>query len=109
MAWSNRPSAIKMKIYLWSEKLDQSFIQSASPYMVSIGTPATYDQLDQPPDAVTLGNTTAIIPCDTRNEMNGVLGHDSALVRLYWSGTTWDNNEFCYKSCSSYRIDRLTC
>ena len=23
--------------------------------------------------------------------MNGVLGHDSALVRLYWAGTTWDN------------------
>ena len=23
--------------------------------------------------------------------MNGVLGHDSALVRLYWGGTTWAN------------------
>ena len=23
--------------------------------------------------------------------MNGVLGRDSALVKLYWAGTTWAN------------------
>ena len=23
--------------------------------------------------------------------MNGLLGHDSALVRLYWAGATWVN------------------
>ena len=26
-----------------------------------------------------------------QNEMNGVSGHDSAPVRLYWAGTTWAN------------------
>ena len=25
------------------------------------------------------------------NAMIGALGHDSALVRLYWTGTTWAN------------------
>ena len=33
-------------------------------------------------------------------EMIGVLGHDSALLRLYWAGDNlgeWD--EFCYESC----------
>ena len=23
--------------------------------------------------------------------VNGALGHDSALIRLYWAGTTWAN------------------
>ena len=23
--------------------------------------------------------------------MNGVLGHDSVLIRLYWAGATWGN------------------
>ena len=42
--------------------------------------------------------------------MNGVLGHDSALLRLYWAGDNlgkWD--EFCHESCPWHRIDRSTC
>ena len=37
-----------------------------------------------------------------RKEMIGVLGHDSALLRLNWAGDNlgeWD--EFCYESCPS--------
>ena len=44
------------------------------------------------------------------NELNGVLGHDSVLARLYCAGDnlgSWD--EFCYASCPSCRIDLSTC
>ena len=42
--------------------------------------------------------------------MIGVLGHDSALLRLDWAGDNlceWD--EFCYESCTWHRIDRSAC
>ena len=42
--------------------------------------------------------------------MIGVLGHDSALCRLYWAGDNqcdWD--EFYYESCPWRKIDRSTC
>ena len=42
--------------------------------------------------------------------MNGVLGNDSALLRLYWAEDNlgqWD--EFCYESCPWCRIDSLAC
>ena len=42
--------------------------------------------------------------------MKGVLGHDSALLKLYWAGDNqgeWD--DFCYESCPWSRIDRSTC
>ena len=49
-------------------------------------------------------------PSSNENEwMKGVLGHDSALLRLYWAGDylgEWD--EVCYESCPSRRIDRST-
>ena len=41
--------------------------------------------------------------------MIGVLGHDSAMLRLYWAGDNlgeWD--EFCYESWPWCRIDRST-
>ena len=42
--------------------------------------------------------------------MNGVLSHDSAQLRLYWSGDNlgeWD--KICYESCPWRRIYRWTC
>ena len=45
-----------------------------------------------------------------QNQMNGVLGHDSTLVRLYWAGTNlgeWD--KLCYESRPWCRVDRSTC
>ena len=45
-----------------------------------------------------------------RNEMKGVLGHDSPLVMLYWARDNlgeWD--EFCYISCPWCRINCSTC
>ena len=39
------------------------------------------------------GFSGSFCPC---NEMNGVLGHDFALVRLYWAETTC---EFCPCYC----------
>ena len=42
--------------------------------------------------------------------MNSVLGHDSALLNLYWAGVNlgeWD--EFCYEACPWRRIDRSSC
>ena len=42
--------------------------------------------------------------------MNGVLGHNSALVRLYWAGDNLSKcDEFCYESCPWCRIDRSAC
>ena len=39
--------------------------------------------------------------------MNGVLGHDSAPLRLYWVGDNLGEcAEFCYESCHWHRIDR---
>ena len=38
------------------------------------------------------------------------LGHDSALLRLYWAGENLDEwDEFCYESCPWRRIDHSTC
>ena len=43
------------------------------------------------------------------NDIRGVLGHDSALVRLYCAGDNLgEYDEFCSESCSWRRIDRLT-
>ena len=42
--------------------------------------------------------------------MNGVIGHDSALIRLYWAGDNlgeWD--ESCYEACPWCRINRSIC
>ena len=40
----------------------------------------------------------------------GVLGHDSALLRLYWAGDNLGEcDEICYEPCPWHRIDRSTC
>ena len=41
--------------------------------------------------------------------MNGVLGHDFALLRLHWTGDNLGRDEFCNETCPWRRIDRLTC
>ena len=42
--------------------------------------------------------------------MNGVLVHDSALLRLYWAGDNMgERDEFCYELCPWREIDRSTC
>ena len=41
-----------------------------------------------------------------KESMNGILGDDSALLRLYWAGDNLDEcDEFCYESCPWRRID----
>ena len=41
--------------------------------------------------------------------MEGVLGHESALARLYWGGDNLGKqDEFCYESRPWCRIDRRT-
>ena len=42
-------------------------------------------------------------------KMIGVLGHDSALVRLVRLGTTWTNEKVCYETCPWCRINHSTC
>ena len=42
--------------------------------------------------------------------MNGVTGHESALLRLYWAGDKMcEYYKFCYEPCPWRRIDRSTC
>ena len=61
------------------------------------------NRLQEQPRA-TVGNTG-----HESNQMNGVSGYDSALLRLYWAGDNlgeWDG--FCYESCPWRRITRST-
>ena len=45
---------------------------------------------------------------ETRNEMNGIIGHDSALVRLYWAGDN-QRNKIYWQICEHLLLHAASC